>query len=512
MATVTEVPGGDVREPGRRTPWLLIGGGALATAVVIGGGAYAATQLMGGGGDRPAAVLPGSAAAYMQVDLDPSAGEKVAAVRFFQGLDPEMRQRLTDGEWREWVWEQLEEEYGAAEDVDFATDIEPWLGDRAGVALLAPQDPETGEPVVAVALQVKDGDQALAFFDERVENDEEFAYYLESDYLVFSQTETLETVRSAAAAGTLVDDETFTSDMEDLGDQGIASFWVDAGQLDDVTAGALNPAMPMTGTAMDMEQTPQVEGRMAATVRLTPDAIELHGVTRGAEGMALATDNDAASLVDQLPADTAVALSLENGAAMVQSVWDFYAEQNPEELQRATEEAAQQGFVLPDDLKTVLGDSMAISVGPGIVDAFSSMSPTDSGVPALPLGYRVTTDTARLQELLNSNGVGAGVTVVRDDDGTLTVGTDQSYVDGLAEGSGATLGSSDLFTTAVPDADAAQSVLFVDVNPFEQYYLPEVTDENTRSALEKLGAVGISGTNESESDGRFTLRLVADPQ
>lgn len=514
MTQVNETTGADVTEGGRRTPWLLIGGG-VGAAVVIGGGA-AAAMMMGGGGDQPTSVLPGSAAAYAQVDLDPSAGQKVAAVRFAQGLDPEIRERLDAGEWREWVWEQIEEQGDTPFEVSFEEDIEPWLGDRAGIAVLPAGEGE--EPVVAVALQVKDGDAALEFLDRmkseaaanpEVEGDD-VDYYLESDYVVFSAVDTLETVRSAAEAGTLADNETFTSDMDDLGDTGIAAFWADASRLDEFDTAALNPAVAMTEDQLGVEQ-PEITGRMAATLRLSEDAVEIHGISRGVEGIALAESAGAAPLVADLPADTAVAISLENGAAMVQAAWDYYAGLYPEQVEEARTSAADAGFTLPDDVKTVLGDSMVLSAGPGIVDAAMNIGPTDSSVPALPVGYRVTTDTARLQTLLDENGVGAGVLTLRDDDGTLTLGTDQGYVDALASGEGDTLGSADLFTRAVPDQGDAQTVIYVNVNPFEQYYLPQVTDEQARTALESLGAVGISGTNENANDGHFTVRLVADP-
>ena len=94
----------------------------------------------------------------------------------------------------------------------------------------------------------------------------------------------------------------------------------------------------------------------------------------------------------------------------------------------------------------------------------------------------------------------------------LTLGTDQAYVDALANGTGETLGSSSLFTRAVASSDSADSTFFVDVNPFEQYYLPEVSDADAREALEQLGAVGISSSNEGEGEGTFTLRLVADEE
>ena len=77
MTSVTETTGEDVSEGGRKTPWLLIGGGVAAAALI--GGGTAAALIMGGGGDRPDSVLPGDIAAYAQIDLYPSAGQKVAA-------------------------------------------------------------------------------------------------------------------------------------------------------------------------------------------------------------------------------------------------------------------------------------------------------------------------------------------------------------------------------------------------------------------------------------------------
>lgn len=507
MTTVTENPGGDLVENRGSKPWLLIGGG-VAVAALIGGGAYAVTML-GGGGDRPSSVLPGNAAFYAQVDLDPSAGEKIAAVRFFQGLDPELREQFDQGQWREWAWEQLRDEVDGAQDIDFEADIEPWLGDRAGLAVL-PQD-DGSEPMVTVALQVKDGDGALAFFDERTSADEELAYWLEGDYVVFTEQDTESAVRAAVEAGTLAENDSFESDMDDLGSLGVMAFWADASVLDEFDVAAANPALGMTADAADTD-IPDVSGRTAGTVRLTPGAIELHGIARGVEGIALPEDSTVDPLISQLPADTAVAISLENGASMVQAAWDHFAAESPEEVREATQAAEAEGFSLPDDIKAVLGDSMVLSAGPGLIEAFLDVSPTDSGMPALPIGYRAATDTTRLQDMLNENGLGAGVTVMREDDGVLTLGVDQAYVDALADGAGDTLGSSDLFTAAVADADNAQMVIFVNVNPFEQFYLSEVTDANTRSALEQLGAIGISGTNESSSEGHFTVRFVADPQ
>ncbi|WP_281966329.1 DUF3352 domain-containing protein [Serinicoccus marinus] len=509
MTTVTETNGDDVTEGGRKTPWLLIGGGVAAAALLGGGTAFA--LMMNGGGDRPDSVLPGEVAAYAQIDLDPSAGQKVAAVRFFQGLDSDLEQRFSDGEWREWVWEQIEAEGDVPEGVSFEEDIEPWLGDRAGVAMLPSGADE--EPAVAVALQVKDGEAAMAFLDEQMaDQSDEVGYYLEGDYVVFSEAATLDAVRSAAEAGTLSDNENFTSDMDDLGEAGVVAMWADMAQLDDIDPSAFDPSLEMTEEQLGMGgEQPEITGRVAATVRLTPDAIEMHGVSRDVAGMEVPAGGGD-PLVTQLPADTAVALSMENGRETVQAMWDYYSQDYAEELQEAADAAEAEGFALPDDLKVALGDSMTLAVGPDIVGAVTGMSQTDPGVPELPVAYRVTTDTERAQALLDENGLGAGMLVSRDDDGTLTLGTDQAYVDAVAEGEGDTLGDSDLFTRAVADASEAQSTFFLDVSPFEQFYLPQVTDEKARTALEKLAGVGASSVVEEGGDGHFTMRIVADEQ
>lgn len=508
MTTVTDAPGGDVTEGGRKAPWLLVGGG-VAAAALIGGGVYAAVA-MSGGGVQPDSVLPGTAAAYMQVDLDPSAGQKVTAVRFFQGLDPEVRESI-DRDWRAWVWEQLEKEGEVPSDLDYAEDIEPWLGDRVGVAVLPTGEGE--EPIAAIALQVKDGQAALDFLDGLdTEETQDLAYYLESDYVVLTQKDALETVQAAAEAGTLDDNELFTSDMGDLGEAGIVAMWADAEQLAEIDPSTLDPDLQMAEEALGLTEQPEVTGRMAGTVRFAEDTIELHGISRDVAGVVLPEAGSADRLVGDLPADTAVALSVENGAQMVQSTWDYYQELYPDQVTEATQQASDAGFTLPDDLKTVLGESMVLSVGPDIVGAVTAMSPTDAGVPALPVGYRVTTDTERLQTLLNDNGVGAGILALRDDEGTLTLGTDQAYVDSLADGSGDTLGSSALFTRAVAEADSSDFTLFVDVSPFEEFYLPEIPEAEAREALEHLGAVGMSSTNEGEGEGSFTLRLVTDEE
>lgn len=517
--SIVEQPqqGGDVVERGRGGRGWLMAGLGVGAAALIGGGAYAAVQFLGSTGEQPDTVLPASAAAYVRLDMDPSVGQKVAAVRFFQGLDPDAQARLESGEWREYVWEKLTEDGDVPADLDYATDIEPWLGDRAGVAVV-PSGEE--EPLVAVALQVKDGQKALATLDKikaaAAQDDEPFGYYLDGDYVVLAPEAQVDQVKAAAEQGTLDGLETYTSDMDELGDAGIASYWVDAAKAGAFSGTALAGVEDMgaPGTIADQlteEQQALLAGRSVGALRLSADAVEIHGLSMGNEAMAMPTD-DGAGLVLDLPADTVAAFSFENGADWVQAVWDFYGKIDADMVQGFADEAAQSGITLPGDLQTILGDSMVLSVGPGLVDAVNAMSQTEAvNLPQLPVAYRVQTDPTAVNTLFESFGMPPTMLAQRTDDGVLTLGLVQTYVDGLAS-PGDRLGDAPAFKAAVADADQSDVVLFVDVNEFEDDYLPSIEDEQVRAGLSKLGSIGMSTVVTDASTSRFTLRFVADEE
>ena len=76
------------RLPGRRA-WVAIGVG-LAVVASAGAG-FAAGTVVGGGGTQPEDVLPDTVVAYVDVDLDPAAQQKVNLVRLL-GRFPDVEQ------------------------------------------------------------------------------------------------------------------------------------------------------------------------------------------------------------------------------------------------------------------------------------------------------------------------------------------------------------------------------------------------------------------------------------
>jgi len=263
----------------------------------------------------------------------------------------------------------------------------------------------------------------------------------------------------------------------------------------------------MAGTSRPAEQA--ATGRFAAAVRVSEDPIEVGGVTRGMEGFGI-EGGDSGQLILDLPEDTVAAFSLEHGDQYVGHLYDMLKSEFPEDFAEAEAQAAEAGFALPDDVQTLVGSSLVLSVGPGLLEIQDNLDDFN----AWEIASRTETDTDAAEDLLSRLFQLTGdpqmqqLLTQRADDGVLTVGVSQPYVSTVAEGG--SLGDLAAFKSAVPNAADADSVFFVNVNSFEQYYLAEIDDAEARDALELLAAVGYSASSDSDGNGEFTFRLVAD--
>lgn len=481
---------------------------AAGSAVLIGGGAFAVAQMMGGGGDRPASAMPAGTTAYLQLDIDPASGQKIAAVEFLKGIESEELQSLRDGDLKRQGFELLSQEESMFNALDYDEDVEPWLGDRLGLGMLTVD--QGGEPSGVLAIQVTDqgaAEEAMTKVDQ-----DKAEWFFHGDYLVLAEAGQADAVQQDVEAGNLAEQEYFEEDLESLGEQGVLTGWMDlaalsqlSSDLDGADLGALGMD-PFSELYLGSDFGSLSEGRAAMTVRFASDSIEVAGATRGTP-LAGLDPADTAHLITALPSDTVAAFSLENGDQVVDLLWDQVSALAPEEVASAQEEAAAAGLELPADLKVLVGDSMTLSAGRGLMEAI------DASSEQVPVGYRAHTDTERVEALVELLLAESGMTseelvTFRTDDGVFTLGATEPYVEELA--TGGDLGSSDLFSRAVPEADRAQSVIYLDVNAIEQYYLPEIEDEQDRAALEKLAAVGVSTSIDEDGNGSFLLRTVTD--
>jgi hypothetical protein len=468
-------------------------------ALALGGGAVVAVQQLSGGGAQPADVLPGDAFAYVRLDIDPSAGQKIAAVRFLGKL-PQVRDTLTGDDPRKKLWELVTK--GASDScvsaIRYDEDIAPWLGERAGVAVRP--GGTSDKPNLALAVQVSDEARAAETLRTLFACDKDGADIETRDgYALVMPPGTGTATMAAIGKGTLATNTTFTSDMAALGEQGVVSAWFDlatgAQQLQDLGSDALGtPGSGASGTA--------AEGRVAAALRFDPSFVELAGVVRGATAVN-AAPGDPAQLLD-LPEDTAAALHVSGADQAIDAAWPALADQLAS-LSGATggdviaQIEQELDVTLPDDLKVLLGRSFTLALPQQDLLAASSF---------VVGGKIASSDSARAAELVDRlDQTMGGILTQSVDGGTVYLATDPAYIDSLKKGG--SLGDTDTFTAALGDVSRANAVLFVDLDRIESAYLGDLQGD-TRAVVESLRAVGGSTTVTGAGEASFSLRVVGN--
>ena len=109
-------------------------------------------------GEQPAAALPAGTLAYVGIDLDPSGGQKIEALRMLNKF-PAFKDELgldTDDDLRKALFDEIQGGEDACANLEYARDVESWLGNRAGVGTV------DAEPTVVFVVQVSDADAAAA--------------------------------------------------------------------------------------------------------------------------------------------------------------------------------------------------------------------------------------------------------------------------------------------------------------------------------------------------------------
>ncbi|HEY1117286.1 MAG TPA: DUF3352 domain-containing protein, partial [Acidimicrobiales bacterium] len=246
-------PQGSSGGSGRRTGWI-VGGGLVALAVV-GAGAWAAWSFFATG-PQPAEALPASTVAYVSVDLDPSGGQKIEAVRTLRKF-PAFKDEIgldTDDDIRQRIFEEIQGT-GACEDLDYGDDVEPWLGDRMAIAAV-----DTGEdmPSPVIVLQVSDEDAAdkgMQTIKDCSGGDGEAsgAWAIHDGWALLGETQDMvDEVADDAADSPLSEDDDYTSWTDAAGDAGIATAYL-APEAGKVLADSLDGLMDPFGGLSELE-------------------------------------------------------------------------------------------------------------------------------------------------------------------------------------------------------------------------------------------------------------------
>jgi hypothetical protein len=463
---------------------LAIAGTAVVAAASAG---FAAGTAVGGGGTQPEDVLPDTVVAYVDVDLDPPAQQKVNLVRLLGQFGGVKRQYGSEPDLRSVAVDWLLKGSALAD-----ADVNAWIGDRVGLGVS--WDPEAEALTPVAALQVTDERAAVSDLKGVVAPDQvavvdgyiivtgdlfaEFDALDSLDGVVGSDGLGSQSAADVVAAGQsapLSASPAFTTVFDRL-DDGLATMYVNGdrmAELGDQVAGSLGPVGPGFS---DVFSRWGRSGQAGAVFRAEPDALELLAWS----SVAPPGGGERAQLAGTLPESTLVAVETTGGSSLVTERWNQVGRAlgvdgaTPKDFDSAvTDLEAQYGLRLPGDLETMAGEDAVLAVdGEGLL----------TGVPGI--GLRSVTDpvagtdvASRVEARLADVTGGFGITAHGIDDGFVIATTD-AYADQLAAGDGA-LGTDPAFQAALPDAPTATTVIWVNFSPvkgFASLAAPESAD------------------------------------
>ena len=523
---------------GRNIKGLVIGGIAAVVVLALAGGAFAVVKKLDGGGAQPHDVLPSSVIAYARVDVDPSASQKIALfklIRKFPEAADEIGIKSAKQDVRKLLVEEALEEGDC--DMTYEKDVKPWLGNRIGVALDTKQTP-------LVAIQVSDEKKAESGIKDLFKCDDEKAAvaFLDGYAIVAETQKQADAAVKAAEKAPLADKKAFANDFDDLGEQGVASAWVDTKKVVD-SFPEFKHLIPTAGGAglAVIEQA----GTMALTVRTDGSTLEL-------AGLAGLTDS-AAKLkpapMGKLPTDTVAALSVgglgeqagaqydtllkqftegfesELGSGLDDSFTDDmtpeeraqfedYLKDNPIETPDVEDYIAEfeksTGLKVPEDLETLFGDRLEIAVGSKNLETIPTLSGPED-VADLDVALKMTTDPDKALDLAKrlaalAAQVGIELPTKQTDDGAV-LATNQDAADAVDESG--KLGEDPTFTSVMPYGDDTLYGLFVDVGTILDKISKADPPDDVAKDIEQAKALRAVGISYAKKDKHtvFSVRV-----
>jgi hypothetical protein len=350
---------------------VLIASGAAVVVAGCGGGS-------GSGGGEPASLAPEKAPVYLEASLAPEAkaGEE---------LDELAQNVLGIENVGEFITEELEgAALGEGNKFNFEEEVEPWLGEKAGMYLNGYDGNEfTG---YGVAIEITNAGEAEEFLETReasneeedeegefegdkywVEAEDESVFGVIGEYVAFgeSKADFEEMVETSEGGEGLNESSKFKTTIEAAGADGIGSVYVDIGGLIEETKGVIPAETESFFGLIGIEPR---NATAVATVVPHSEQIEIDFSTD--LGKAGASVGDASKLLESLPAT---------------AVLGFASSEFGESFGEGIDELSEQGIpgqLEPGELKPALEtvginlDSIAASIGDvgGFVEGSSAGS------------------------------------------------------------------------------------------------------------------------------------------
>ena len=484
--------------PPRRGQAKKIIAGAAVLAVLAGGAvAGYAYSVLASGGIQPERVLPATTVAFAKLDLDPAAGQKIAAYRL-SGKFPAVSKGAPniDAE-KDALLSAL---FSDQSDFDYATEIKPWLGDRVAVAAVPDTASEAGlDPVLAVAY--KDESKMKAALDKVARTDKNFGYVTVDGYALLSDSQPhAEAVLAGVRRATLSSVKNYQADLESLHGDQVAVGWADiAATVAALQSGSGSATKDRLHDLQNLNALSATTGRIVVGAHVSSDYLEVSAVSH--QTAAAGTPRVAAKPVDGTLAklsaeDTSAALEVSGLGEALSAAWAG-ASATLGLREQFEDLVAEAGLRMPEDLAALFGTDTTIS---------ARLPRGTGGDPEI--AAQITTNGAdRAIRLLDSLGAAFGLPpdslhAQRTAAGYLL--SNSTRYDPRAPAGVRTLGDDPTFQKAVPDRAEAGLIGYVDLGRILDAD-PHVTAKD-KSDWKHLGAFGISVVPTSDGT-RTTLRL-----
>ncbi|GAA1393040.1 DUF3352 domain-containing protein [Luteococcus peritonei] len=472
--------------------------GIVGLALLALGGGFALADPMDlredKGAQGPAAVLPADALGYAAVNLDPSVGQKLEMVRFAMKF-PALKQKISlseDGDLKQQFWEAAMKDSSCKDKIDYEADIKPWLGDHAGVALQKDDDKLVMAVEASDEAKARAAVEKLDACDSSGSTTKEGVAYRDGYLLLGKDQPTVDAAVASATSAPLSQRAEFTEDLDKLGSTGVMSFWTSKEGL----VAASQESSQAAQNGVDGTELEQMPVRSAAgTLRFTDGNPELHFASKSTEPVPV---SEKGSDLGSLPGETTVALGLANGADLVEQNWPEIRKMIESQGTSLADLERDSKLKLPDDLKTLLGSDLRISLGPVTPESMEDPS-------TLPVAVATTTDKAKLTELLDRVGASQQGISLTSQGESQVLGINTSWPQKVAE-TGSKLADDAAFTKAVDAPEKAQTAGYVNLAQLVDSLGAELSADEKEN-LAPLQSVGLSSHQEEGDYSVGTLRL-----
>jgi Protein of unknown function (DUF3352) len=283
---------------------------ALCAAIVAGCGSSSGS----GGSDDPAALIPAGAPVYVEAVVRPEG--KVSA-----DLQGALKKILRTDDPNAKILELIEDS-GKGKDVSFKDDVDPWLGDRVGIAVTALHNGRDADYVAVIS--ATDDDKAEATLakqkgdivkrsykgvDYRFDRKDKTAAAVFEHRVLVGSEGGLKSVVDAKGGDTLAESNALSAVRSKVAQDRIGLFYLDVqGLLRTVSQSASSD--PQVG-AMVQSFSSALPKTIGAALQAQPDALRIDAVSIGTPKSA-STGGSGADIVATLPGDAWLGLGVAN--------------------------------------------------------------------------------------------------------------------------------------------------------------------------------------------------------